>query len=74
MILEVFGTHTLLKQQRRLTPKVVAVAGYPLIAGDRVVGVMALFARTVLTPSTLDALAAVAHAISEAFERQRLAG
>jgi len=58
----------------RLTPKVVAVAGYPLIAGDRVVGVMALFARTVLTPSTLDALAAVAHAISEAFERQRLAG
>ena len=52
----------------------VAVAGYPLIAGDRVVGVMAVFARTVLTASTLDTLAAVADAISEAIERQRLEG
>jgi formate hydrogenlyase transcriptional activator len=53
---------------------VMAVAGYPLIAGDRVVGVMAVFARTVLTASTLDTLAAVADAISEAIERQRLEG
>jgi len=52
----------------------VSVAGYPLIAGDRVVGVMALFARTALTSSRRDTLAAVADAIAEAIERQRLEG
>jgi formate hydrogenlyase transcriptional activator len=50
----------------------VAFAGYPLVCGDRLVGVMAVFARTVLTASTLDSLATVADAISEAIERQRL--
>ena len=51
---------------------VTAVAGYPLVAGDRMVGVMALFARTTLSQSTLDALAAVAEAISHAIDRNRL--
>jgi formate hydrogenlyase transcriptional activator len=52
----------------------VAFAGYPLVCGDRLVGVMAVFARTVLTASTLDSLATIADAISEAIERQRLEG
>lgn len=51
---------------------VTAAAGYPLVAGDRLVGVMALFARTALTGTSLDTLAAVADAIAHAIERKRL--
>src|SRR6516162_4464916 len=49
----------------------VAFAGYPLVAGDRLVGVMAMFARKVLTPDSLDALASVASLITEGIERKR---
>ena len=51
---------------------ITAIAGYPLVAGGRTVGVMALFARTALTHSSLDTLAAVADAVSHAIERNRL--
>ncbi len=49
----------------------VAFAGYPLTVEDRLVGVMAVFARHVLTPHSLDAMAAVADQIALGIERKR---
>ncbi|HMF36804.1 MAG TPA: CHASE3 domain-containing protein [Isosphaeraceae bacterium] len=49
----------------------VAFAGYPLTVEDRLVGVMAMFARHALTPHTLDAMAAVADQIALGIERKR---
>ena len=49
----------------------VAFAGYPLVCGDRLVGVMALFARKALMPDSLDALASVADLITQGIERKR---
>ena len=42
----------------------VAFAGYPLVVADRLVGVMALFARQPLTEDTVAALGAVADAVA----------
>ncbi len=50
----------------------VAFAGYPLIVKDRLVGVMALFARELLADDTVDALASVADVISQGIERKRV--
>lgn len=49
----------------------VAFAGYPLIVEDRIVGVMAMFARRPLDENTLDALAPVAPEIALGIERLR---
>ena len=49
----------------------VAFAGYPLIVEDRVVGVMAMFARYDLSPDTLDTLGSIADAIAQGIERKR---
>ena len=49
----------------------VAFAGHPLIAGDRVVGVMALFARHALPDSVILALASVADHIALGIDRCR---
>jgi signal transduction histidine kinase len=49
----------------------VALAGYPLVVEDRVVGVMAMFARRALTPGTLDMLASVADTIAQGIERKQ---
>jgi signal transduction histidine kinase/ActR/RegA family two-component response regulator len=49
----------------------VAFAGYPLIVEDRLVGVMAIFARQRLADDTLDAMASVADIISQGIERKR---
>ncbi len=49
----------------------VAFAGHPLIVQDRVVGVMAMFARHPLSDSTLSALASVADSIAVGVERVR---
>ncbi len=51
----------------------VAFAGYPMIVGDRVVGVLALFARRRLTEVALDALASVADEIALGIDRSRAA-
>jgi two-component system cell cycle sensor histidine kinase/response regulator CckA len=50
---------------------IVSFAGYPLLLEDRLVGVMALFARADLTEDVLDALATVADLISQGIERKR---
>jgi len=52
---------------------IVAFAGYPLIIDDRVIGVMAMFARQRLSVSTLDTLASIADAIAQGIERRRAA-
>lgn len=49
-----------------------AFAGYPLIVEDRLVGVMAMFARKKLADDTLDALASIADVISQGIERKRV--
>ncbi|MBI5653127.1 MAG: GAF domain-containing protein, partial [Chloroflexi bacterium] len=51
--------------------KMIAFAGYPLIVGDRLLGVMALFARQPLSQITLDALDTVANSIALGIERIR---
>ena len=50
----------------------VSFAGYPLVVDDRLVGVMAMFARHPLAPHTLDAMAAVADDIALGIDRRRV--
>jgi PAS domain S-box-containing protein len=49
----------------------VAFAGYPLVVEDRLIGVVALFARRPLAESILDTLASVAGTIAQGIERKR---
>jgi PAS domain S-box-containing protein len=49
----------------------VAFAGYPLVVEDRLIGVVALFARRPLPGSVLDTLASVADTIAQGIERKR---
>src|SRR5262245_30016315 len=51
--------------------RMVAFAGYPLLVEDRVIGVVALFARRPLSESILDTLATVADIIAQGIERKR---
>ncbi|HEV8714372.1 MAG TPA: response regulator [Candidatus Binatia bacterium] len=49
----------------------VAFAGYPLIVEDRLVGVMAMFAREPLSDATLQAMASIANGIALGIEHRR---
>jgi serine phosphatase RsbU (regulator of sigma subunit)/putative methionine-R-sulfoxide reductase with GAF domain len=49
----------------------VAFAGYPLLVEDRLVGVMAMFARQPLSEATLEAMASVANGVALGIERKR---
>jgi len=49
----------------------VAFAGYPLVVEDRLVGVVAMFAREELSEDTLEALGAVADVIAQGSQRKR---
>ena len=49
----------------------VAFAGYPLVVGNKVVGVMAVFARHPLSPNALASMAAVANLIALGIKRKR---
>jgi len=49
----------------------VAFAGYPLVVEDRLIGVVALFARRPLPESILDTLASIADTIAQGIERKR---
>lgn len=49
----------------------ISFAGYPLVVEERVVGVMALFARHSLSDATLETLDSVADAIAQGIERKR---
>ena len=48
----------------------VAFAGYPLVVGAKVVGVMAMFARHPLSPNALGSMAAVANQIALGIKRK----
>nr|WP_290227775.1 PAS domain-containing protein [Trichocoleus desertorum] len=48
-----------------------AFAGYPLLAGDQLLGVMAMFTRQPLRPSTLDALAFVSQEVALGIKRKQ---
>jgi signal transduction histidine kinase/CheY-like chemotaxis protein len=49
----------------------VAYAGYPLIAEDRVVGVIAMFSKNTVPENTLQALAAIAAGLAQAITKAR---
>lgn len=49
----------------------VSFAGYPLLVEDRLVGVMAMFARRPLDEQVLEALAAIADTMAQGIERKR---
>lgn len=49
----------------------VAFAGYPLLVADRLVGVMALFARQPLSDAVLSAMQSVSYAIALGIERKQ---
>ena len=50
----------------------VAFAGYPLIVGNQLLGVMAMFARQPLADDILESLTTVAHTIAQGIERKRV--
>lgn len=68
----VIGDPRIADHQWAIREGMVSFAGYPLIVGERLVGVMALFARHLLTPQTLDAMKAVARGIAMGIERKWL--
>ena len=49
----------------------IAFAGYPLVLGDELIGVVALFARQTLSDTTLRALASVANEIAVGVKRKQ---
>ena len=49
----------------------VAFAGYPLLVGEDLVGVMAMFARHPLTDMDLQALGAISHGVALGIQRRR---
>ena len=51
--------------------RVTAIEGYPLIVEDRLVGVMAVFARKVLPEATTTTLAAIADSLARGIEGKR---
>ena len=52
--------------------KMVAFAGYPLIVGEKLVGVLGVFARHYLTETVLETMGAVANSIANAIERKQI--
>jgi len=49
----------------------VAFAGYPLVADNRVSGVIAVFARHPICPDTLESIGSIAGILAQGIERQR---
>jgi CheY-like chemotaxis protein len=68
---EVVGDARVHDQQWAKDIGLVAFAGYPLLVDDRLVGVMAMFARHRLSVTTIDALAAVANSVAIGIDRKR---
>ena len=67
---EVVGDPRVSDQEWARREGMVAFAGYPLVVDDRLVGVMAMFARHTLTEATLEAMASVADEIAVGIERK----
>jgi len=69
---KVIGDPEVHDQEWAQQEKMKSFAGYPLIVDDRLVGVMAIFARQPLTDFTLNALSSVADNIANGIERKKI--
>jgi PAS domain S-box-containing protein len=67
---QVIGDPRVNNQEWAKREGMVSFAGYPLIVGDRLVGVLGMFARRTLPDATLTALASVANSIALGIERK----
>jgi PAS domain S-box-containing protein len=67
----VIGDERVGDQEWAQREKMVAFAGYPLIVNNRLVGVLAMFAREPLNEATLQAMESVANGIALGIERRR---
>jgi len=68
---QVVGDPLVHDQEWAMRERMVAFAGYPLVAQDRVLGVMAMFARHPLSEFVPKALVSVASALAVGMERKR---
>ena len=66
----VVGDPLIPEQEWAVREGMVAFAGYPLLVDDRLVGVMALFARRPLSDDTLQAMASISYKVALAVERR----
>ena len=66
----VLGDERVPEQEWARAEGMVSFAGYPLLIDDRLVGVMAMFARHTLAPHALEAMAAVADDIALGIDRK----
>jgi anti-sigma regulatory factor (Ser/Thr protein kinase) len=69
---DVLGDERIADKEWARREGLVAFVGYPLLLEDRVVGVVAMFARHAVTPDTVDALAAVADALAQGVDRKQV--
>lgn len=67
----VLGDPRVTEQEWARREGMVAFAGYPLVVEDRLVGVMAIFARQPLTQTMLDGLATAAQSMALGIEHKR---
>lgn len=67
----VVGDPLVSEQEWAVREGMIAFAGYPLMIGERLVGVVAMFARHSLNEATTQALASVANGIALGIERKR---
>lgn len=65
----VLGDHDVAEQEWARREGVVAFAGYPLLVGDRLLGVIALFVKEELSADSLSTLSSVANQIALGIER-----
>lgn len=65
------GDPRILDQEWVRREGVVAFAGYPLVVDDRVVGVIAMFARVPIGSETLETIGSIAGIVAQGIERQR---
>ncbi len=68
---EVIGDKQVSDQKWAKREKMTAFAGYPLIIENRLVGVIGMFSRSVLSQTELDALASIANVIALGIERKQ---
>lgn len=67
----VVGDERVNNQEWARRERMVAFAGYPLVVEDRLLGVVAMFSRRVLSEQTVRALASVANAVALGIERKQ---
>ncbi|HEY0754446.1 MAG TPA: ATP-binding protein [Ktedonobacteraceae bacterium] len=68
----VLGDEQVPEQEWARREGMISFAGYPLLVEERLVGVMALFARKPLSAATLDAMASIANAVALGIEHKQL--